>query len=177
MNFNTVTFKGLCLGAALLFVAACETAPEDAGAGTGEGASRATTSTTQSAARTGVEAAAPAPGSQMELETLGNQAYFDLNRYDLRADARATVEKWAEWLQRYPAVTVSVQGHADERGTREYNLGLGERRANSIRDYLIALGVNPERIATISYGKERPVCVEHNEDCWWRNRRGVMMVN
>lgn len=177
MNFNTVTFKGLCLGAALLFVAACETAPEDAGAGTGEGASRATTSTTQSAARTGVEAAAPAPGSQMELDTLGNQAYFDLNRYDLRADARATVEKWAEWLQRYPAVTVSVQGHADERGTREYNLGLGERRANSIRDYLIALGVNPERIATISYGKERPVCVEHNEDCWWRNRRGVMMVN
>ena len=83
----------------------------------------------------------------------------------------------ADWLQQYPAVTVTIEGHCDERGTREYNLGLGERRADSARKYLIALGVNADRIGTISYGKERPACVSSNEACWSQNRRGMLLVN
>ena len=81
------------------------------------------------------------------------------------------------WLKRYPSVTIVVEGHADERGTREYNLALGERRANSVRDYMIALGVDPNRVKTISYGKERPVDPASNEDAWERNRRAVTVVD
>ena len=82
----------------------------------------------------------------------------------------------AQWLQRYPSVTVRIEGNADERGTREYNLALGERRANSVKDYLAALGVNPARMKTISYGKERPVASGSNEAAWGQNRRGVTKV-
>jgi peptidoglycan-associated lipoprotein len=118
------------------------------------------------------------PGTQQDLnQTIGDRVFFDTDQYNLRPDARATVDRWAAWLQQYPNVNVTIEGHADERGTREYNLALGDRRANAIRDYLIALGVAPSRLATISYGKERPAVPGSNEAAWQQNRRGVLVVN
>ena len=108
---------------------------------------------------------------------VGDRVFFDFDSFQLRPDARATLEKQAEWLKQHPNVKVSLEGHADERGTREYNLALGERRANAIRDYLIALGINEDRMKTISYGKERPVDPRSTEEAWEKNRRGVMVVN
>ena len=90
--------------------------------------------------------------------------------------ARATLQKQAAWLQRFGAVVLTIEGHCDERGTREYNLGLGARRAQAVKDYLASLGVSAARLDTISYGKERPVCVESNDACWAQNRRGVSVI-
>ncbi|MBI4397087.1 MAG: peptidoglycan-associated lipoprotein Pal [Elusimicrobia bacterium] len=102
--------------------------------------------------------------------------YFDYNKADLRGDARAALKRNAEFLKTVisvsPAVQVRVEGHCDERGTLEYNLALGERRANAVRDYYASLGVSRSTLASISYGEERPVCAESSEDCWSRNRRG-----
>ena len=110
------------------------------------------------------------------MVNVGDRVFFGFDKYSLTAEARATLEKQAAWLNKYPAVTVSLEGHADERGTREYNLGLGERRANSVKDYVVALGINPNRLKTISYGKERPVALGSNEAAWAQNRRSVTMV-
>jgi peptidoglycan-associated lipoprotein len=103
--------------------------------------------------------------------------FFEFDSYQLGPEARATLEKQAEWLRQHPNVVVSLEGHADERGTREYNLALGERRANALRDYLVALGIDQDRLRTISYGKERPVDPRSTQEAWERNRRGVMVVN
>jgi len=108
---------------------------------------------------------------------VGNQIQYDYDQSTLRSDSRQVVERWADWLRQYPAVTVTIEGHCDERGTREYNLGLGERRADAARKYLIALGINADRVGTISYGKERPVCVSSNDGCYAQNRRGMLLVN
>jgi peptidoglycan-associated lipoprotein len=118
------------------------------------------------------------PGSQEELTALyGDRVFFGTDQSDLQADARATLEGWSQWLRQYPSATLTVEGHCDERGTREYNLALGERRASAAKNYLVALGINPNRIATISYGKERPVVLGSNEFAWAQNRRGVGAVN
>jgi peptidoglycan-associated lipoprotein len=104
------------------------------------------------------------PGTQADLVTnVGDRVFFGYDSHDLSAEARSVLEAQAEWLQRYPNLSVTVEGHADERGTREYNLALGERRANSAKNYLTALGVSPSRINTISYGKERPAVPGSNE--------------
>lgn len=105
----------------------------------------------------------PAPGPLRDI-------YFDFDRYDLRADARDTLKAHAEWFKDKPSAQVQIEGHCDERGTGEYNLALGAKRAQVAKDYLVALGVSAGRITTISYGKELPVCTEHTEDCWQRNR-------
>ncbi|MCB2102903.1 MAG: peptidoglycan-associated lipoprotein Pal [Rhodobacterales bacterium] len=119
----------------------------------------------------------PVPGSQEDLiVNVGDRVFFDFDKFSLGADARATLAKQAAWLQKFPSVSVTVEGHCDERGTREYNLALGERRANSVKDYLVALGVNPGRVTTISYGEERPVALGSNESAWAQNRRGVTAV-
>ena len=102
---------------------------------------------------------------------------FGFDRFDLSPEARTTIENQVIWLKRFPAVTITVEGHTDERGTREYNLALGERRANSVRDYMIALGVDQNRVKTISYGKERPVDPASSDEAWSRNRRAVTVVN
>lgn len=107
---------------------------------------------------------------------VGNTVNFGFDQYDLTSSAQATLRGQAAWLNQNPSRTIVVEGHCDERGTREYNLGLGERRANAVKDYLVTLGVASSRIRTISYGKERPVCVASNESCWSRNRRGVSTV-
>ena len=120
---------------------------------------------------------APRPGSREEFQvSVGDRVYFDTDRYDLRPDARATLEKQAQWLKQYGNVRVQVEGHADERGTREYNLALGDRRAAAVKNYLVALGIPAGRITTISYGKERPVNPRSSEDAWAQNRRGVTVI-
>ncbi len=118
------------------------------------------------------------PGSQADLvANVGDRVFFDYDKSDLRSDARAQVEKWAAWLKKYPQNNVTIEGNCDERGTREYNLALGERRASAAKKYLTALGIEARRINTISYGKERPAVVGSNEAAWAQNRRDVMVVN
>ena len=108
---------------------------------------------------------------------VGDRVFFDFDRSDLKSDAQDTLQKLAAWMTTYPNVTISLEGHCDERGTRDYNLALGERRATAARDYLIALGVNAGRLTTISYGKERPAVLGSNEEAWAQNRRDVFVVN
>ncbi|MCI0431834.1 MAG: peptidoglycan-associated lipoprotein Pal [Rhodospirillales bacterium] len=162
-------FKFLSVLAAGFLLAACASTPEDTQASSAGG------STTSGAA--GTVASTVVPGSQEDLvQNVGDRVFFGFDRYDLTPEAQATLERQAAWLQQYPAVTVSVEGHADERGTREYNLALGERRANSVKNYLVALGIDQNRVATISYGKERPAVPGSNEDAWAQNRRAVTVV-
>jgi peptidoglycan-associated lipoprotein len=112
-----------------------------------------------------------------ELAGAGDRVHFELDRYDLSPEAQAILQKQAALLQLYPWIVVTIEGHADERGTREYNLALGERRADAVRNYLTGLGVSPDRVTVISYGKERPECVAADEGCWAQNRRGVTVAS
>ncbi|MCJ2181742.1 peptidoglycan-associated lipoprotein Pal [Novosphingobium sp. 1949] len=121
----------------------------------------------------------PQPGSQADFaaKMMGaDTIYFDTDKYDIDAMDQQALAKQAQWLMMYPNKQVTVEGHADERGTREYNLALGERRANSAKNYLVSLGVAPGRITTISYGKERPVALGSNEQAWAQNRRAVTVT-
>ena len=113
------------------------------------------------------------PGSVQDFViNVGDRVYFDFNDYGVRADAQPILAAQAAWLNRYGAVQVRIEGNCDERGTREYNLALGARRANSLRDFLVSHGVNPGRITTISYGKERPIDPGTGEEAWAHNRNG-----
>jgi peptidoglycan-associated lipoprotein len=103
-------------------------------------------------------------------------AFFETDRWDIRPEYRETLTRNAAWLQRYPTVKVLIEGHCDERNTREYNLALGERRANAVRDYLVFLGVSPGRLSTISYGEERPFALGHTEEAWQLNRRAHFVI-
>ena len=106
----------------------------------------------------------PKPGTQEDLDVnVGDRVFYDFDKSDLKPEARRTIERWAGWLKQYPNVTVTVEGHCDERGTREYNIALGERRAAAAKNYLVAQGIDARRVATISYGKERPAVVGSNE--------------
>jgi len=119
----------------------------------------------------------PLPSSIEYFNTVvGNSVNFDFDKYDLRADAQAVLRAQAAWLNQNPSRTLTVEGHCDERGTREYNLGLGDRRANAAKQYLMTLGVAESRLKTISYGKERPLCVESSDSCWAKNRRGTSVA-
>jgi peptidoglycan-associated lipoprotein len=118
-----------------------------------------------------------AAGSTQEFTTtVGDRVFFETDSASLTAAAQTTLAKQAQWLKQYPNYTIQVEGHADERGTREYNLALGGRRATAVRSYLSAQGVPAARITTISYGKERPVAVCDNISCWSQNRRGVTVL-
>ncbi len=99
-------------------------------------------------------------------------AYFDYDKSDIRADAREALGKTAEFFRNYPQLRVTIEGHCDERGSTEYNLALGDRRANAVKQYLVSLGIPADRLTTVSYGKEKPFCMESNEECWQQNRRG-----
>jgi peptidoglycan-associated lipoprotein len=119
----------------------------------------------------------PAPGSAEEFMTVvGDRVFYSLDQYNLSPQAQNTLRAQAAWLNRYGNRSIVIEGHADERGTREYNIALGERRAAAARNYLVAQGVAPQRIRVISYGKERPVCGESSEACWAQNRRGVTVL-
>jgi len=117
------------------------------------------------------------PGSAEDLRVnVGDTVHFDYDKYDILDSDRTVLQRQAAWLAKYPAVRVTVEGHCDERGTREYNLALGARRANAVKEYLVSLGVSGGRLETISYGKERPMCTESSEACWAQNRRGVTVL-
>jgi len=117
------------------------------------------------------------PGSQEDLvANVGDRVFFELNKSTLSADAQKTLTKQAEWLAKWPANKIQVAGNADERGTEEYNLALGNRRANAARDFLVAKGVASSRITTISYGKDRPVALGSNEQAWAQNRNAITSV-
>jgi peptidoglycan-associated lipoprotein len=117
------------------------------------------------------------PGSVQDFQVnVGDRVFFSYDKSDLDDRARAVLQKQAAWLQRYGAVILTIEGHTDERGTREYNIALGARRAQAVKDFLTSLGISTARLETISYGKERPVCIESNEACWAQNRRVVSLI-
>ena len=125
---------------------------------------------------TGIGSAAP--GSQQDfVVNVGDRVFFESDSSELTPQSIATLEKQAQWLQRYSQHTFMIEGHADERGTREYNIGLGARRAQTVRDYLVSRGIQAQRMRTISYGKERPVAVCNDISCWSQNRRVVTVLN
>ena len=121
---------------------------------------------------------AAGPGSVQEFnQTVGDRVFFDTDQTDLSQTAQATLDKQAAWLNQYNKYSFTIEGHADERGTREYNFALGSRRAQAVHDYLAAKGVSASRMRTISYGKERPVAVCDDISCWSQNRRAVTVLN
>jgi peptidoglycan-associated lipoprotein len=118
------------------------------------------------------------PGTQQDfIVNVGDRVFFESDSSELTAQSIATLDKQAQWLQAYGQYTFTIEGHADERGTREYNIALGARRAQTVRDYLASHGVSDQRLRTISYGKERPVAVCNDISCWSQNRRGVTVLN
>jgi peptidoglycan-associated lipoprotein len=161
--------KIVSLFAAVLLVAACESTPETAVDQTGAGdvvIQETVVTTTELDPRS----------IAYVQEMYGDHLLFDFDSSVVRPDAESVVRNWANWMQSYSDVVVVIEGRCDERGTREYNLALGERRANAVKNLLVALGVDPSRIATISFGKERPVVEGHNEAAWAQNRRGTLVL-
>ncbi len=123
-------------------------------------------------------AGAAAPGSQQDFGVnVGDRVFFETDSSELTPQARATLDKQAQWLQIYNRYSFTIEGHADERGTREYNIALGARRAQTVREYLVSRGIESARMRTISYGKERPVAVCNDISCWSQNRRAVTVLN
>jgi peptidoglycan-associated lipoprotein len=150
------------IGAALA-LAACANKPGAGGGAGGMGAG-------------GIGSATPG-SAQDFVVNVGDRIFFTTDQTDISAANRATLDKQAQWLQRYPRNNVTIEGHADERGTREYNIALGARRATNTKNYLVSRGIDPNRIRTISYGKERPVAVCNDISCWSQNRRAVTVLN
>ena len=159
-----MNYKAFGFLAALALVSACADKNASTGASTGGGASASSMGSAT-------------PGSQQDLvANVGDRVFFGYDQNNLSSDARATLDRQAQWLQRYPQVTVQMAGNTDERGTEEYNLALGQRRANAARDYLVAQGVSGSRISTISYGKERPAAVGSDEQSYAQNRNAITSV-
>ena len=148
------------------------TAGQDARTGEGErgGTKEATTGT--SSLKDMQEGKPPITPASSPLKDV----MFDFDRYDLSADARTTLRGNADWLRSNPSARVEIEGHCDERGTNEYNLALGAKRAQAAREFLSSLGISPDRLSTISYGEEIPVCREHDEQCWKQNRRARFVI-
>ena len=135
--------------------------------------------TRQTTDNTGLDnSGAAVPGSQADFvaSVASDTIYFDTDRYNVDSADAATLQSQAQWLARYPGKRITIEGHCDERGTRDYNLALGERRANAAKTYLVGLGVAADRISTVSYGKERPVALGSDEASWARNRRAVTVT-
>ncbi len=154
-KFAAVLMGGLALGAC----ASTPTTDPNAAAGFGPGG-------------------AATPGSAQDfVVNVGDRVFFESDSTDLTATATATLDKQSQWLQRYPRYTFTIEGHADERGTREYNFSLGARRAQAVRDYLASRGIPATRMRIVSYGKERPVAVCNDISCWSQNRRGVTLLD
>jgi len=117
------------------------------------------------------------PGSAEDFRVnVGDTVHFAFDQYNVEENDKAILSRQAAWLAKYPSVRVTVEGHCDERGTREYNLALGARRANAVKEFLVSQGVSTARVETISYGKERPICTQSDEACWAQNRRGVTSI-
>ncbi len=173
----------LALTAVAFLFAACETAPKatgDSAAGSASGGTSAAASSSSSGSSSSSSSAA-ATETQMspadKLAQVGNTVFFAFDSAELSAESKDTLDRQAAFLNVNPTLVVVVEGHADERGTREYNLALGDRRAVSVRDYLLAKGLNAARIRTVSYGKERPAVVGSTEEAWAKNRRAATVLN
>lgn len=152
------------LAGALLLLVACSSTPEPAPGGPGGPG--------------GASGPQFGPGSQQDLAaTAGDRVFFAFDSAQISPEAQRILQRQAEWLRRYPNVGVTIEGHCDERGTREYNLALGERRAQAAKGVLVALGIPASRLSTISYGKERPAVPGSSEDAYAQNRRAVTVVN
>lgn len=173
MSFRTV----LLMSAALLTLSACSS-DEDAADGMDTSMSGAAGSQMAGSEMGTAPVNGVVPGTQQDLVVnVGDRVFFGYDQTDLSAEARATLDRQAAWMKQYPSVNITIEGHADERGTREYNLALGERRADSVRSYLMSVGIEASRVNTISYGKERPAVPEASAAAWSQNRRGVTVVN
>lgn len=160
MNLFT---KSLAVVSAILLLAACDSMSGSSSGTDGSG---------------GMSGGSARPGSQEDLaQNVGDRVFFDYDSAALTAEAQQTLERQAAWLKQYGSMNVTVEGHCDERGTREYNLALGERRAASVKKYLVGLGIPSSRISTISYGKERPAVIGSDESAWGQNRRGVTVLS
>ena len=167
MNTRIVVVFGILLG-----LAACSSAEQPPAGGPGG------PQPLGSPGRAGGVGSNAIPGSQQDLEaSAGDRVFFAFDRSDISPEARETLTRQADWLRRYPNVTVTIEGHCDERGTREYNLALGERRAQAAKNVLVALGIPASRISTISYGKERPAVAGSTEEAYAQNRRAVTTIN
>ena len=183
----------IALAAVAFFVAACETASQTSTDSAGEsssstasssasttassGSSDSSSSSSSSSSASSSNAADAKTSAEDALAKVGNTVYFGYDSSALTDDAQATLMRQAGFLKGNPSMTVTIEGHCDERGTREYNLALGERRATAARDYLLAQGVNSARIRVISYGKERPVAAGSTESSWSKNRRAATVLN
>ena len=160
-----MNLRPLSLIAGLLLLAACSQNPSTTGNANANGAG-------------GNAVGTAVPGSAQDFQqNVGDRVFFDFDKSVIKPEGQQTLQRQAEWLKRYPNVTVTVEGHCDDRGTREYNLALGERRATAVQRALVALGVQANRVRTISYGKERPAVLGDNESAWAQNRRGVTVIN
>ena len=168
------------LASALLvfFLAACSTTPKDTADSSGSGSTSTTSDVSSSGETETTESASIEPGSQEDLiVNVGDRVFFNYDSSELDTDAQELLQDQVAWLKQYSNVSVIIEGHCDERGTREYNLALGEKRAQSVKNYLINLGISADRVSTISYGKERPAVVGSNDGAWAQNRRSVTIVN
>jgi len=189
----------IALVAVAFFIAACETASQttadssgessssttassasttsSSGSSSGSGASDSSGASSSSGSASASSAASDKASANEALAAIGNTVYFAFDSSALTADTEGTLMRQAAFLTANPALMITIEGHCDERGTREYNLALGERRATAARDYLLAQGVDSARIRTISYGKERPAVAGSNENSWAKNRRAATVIN
>ena len=162
----------------VLFVAACATTPKDSADSSGSGSSSSGSDVSSEGTITETTGSGIVSGSQEDLiVNVGDRVFFGYDSSDLDSDALELLQDQVAWLKQNSDVSVTIEGHCDERGTREYNLALGEKRAQAVKNYLIGLGINPDRVSTISYGKERPAVVGSNDGAWAQNRRSVTIVN
>jgi peptidoglycan-associated lipoprotein len=157
-------FRSLCVIGAMLLLAACQSAPQSNNGAGGAGGTAATSSVV--------------PGSREDfVQNVGDRVFFDFDSSAIKPEGEKTLERQAMWLKKYSNVNVTIEGHCDDRGTREYNLALGARRAETVREYLVSRGIAASRMRTISYGKERPVALCNDISCWSQNRRAVTVLD
>ena len=181
MSKNRFALALSILFAAALAVSSCSAKKPQTAASGPAGSAAAPPSTAVAPPAAGHPSSAAPDVLSEDLATLNRKGYlkdafFDYDQAVLRPDAREALTADAGWLKKYASAKILVEGHCDERGTEEYNMALGERRAEAVREYLAAMGVGAARVQTVSYGKERPFCSQENESCWQENRRGHMLI-
>ncbi len=169
----------VCIAVTATVLSSCKAKPKTAAQAREAAATAPTTAVPPPAVSANAPVAADVlSGDLAELNRRGylKDAFFDYDKSDLRPDARQALATDAGWLKKYPSTKLLIEGHCDERGTDEYNLALGERRADAVREYLADMGVGSNRVQTVSYGKERPFCSQETDSCWQENRRGHMVI-